>query len=41
MGVQIAPSEGQFLTGKDMPNDTAVSYTKMAELIEMLFGGAH
>jgi len=41
MGVPIAPSEGQFFTGKDMPNDIAVTYTKMAEPIEMLFGGAH
>jgi len=29
---------GNFFRGKDMPGDTAVSCTKMAEPIEMPFG---
>jgi len=37
MGVQVAPYESA-VRGKDMPNNTAVSCARMAELIEMPFG---
>jgi len=32
------PYEGTIITGKDMPDNTAVSCAKMAEPIDLLFG---